>query len=119
MVNGALGAYLSRGARQLQVFVPDDEPARSTVARAVAERLAEIARAGGLLIAEVNGVPSPEHPIAPYLIGAGFVPSAMGFMMRRAPAAVPGFTLDPGSEDEPEPAEDEDALAPGSTKRHA
>jgi ATP-dependent helicase Lhr and Lhr-like helicase len=119
MVNGSLGAYLSRGARQLQVFLPDDEPARSTVARAVAERLAEIARAGGLLIAEVNGGPSPEHPIAPYLIGAGFVPSAMGFMMRRAPAAVPSFTLDLGSEDEPEQAEDEDTLASGSTKRHA
>jgi hypothetical protein len=43
----------------------------------------------------------------------------MGFMMRRAPAAVPSFTLDLGSDDEPEPAEDEDTLAPGSTKRHA
>jgi ATP-dependent Lhr-like helicase len=115
LVNGALGAYLSRGARQLQAFLPDDEPARSTVARAVAGRLAEIARAGGLLIAEVNGVPSPEHPIAPYLVSAGFVPSAMGFMMRRAPAVVPGFTL----EEEAEPPEDEDTLAPGTTKRHA
>jgi ATP-dependent Lhr-like helicase len=37
MVNGALAHYLSRGARQLQVFLPDDEPARSTVARAVAD----------------------------------------------------------------------------------
>ena len=82
-------------------------------------RLAQVARAAGLLIAEVNGVPSPAHPIAPYLVTAGFVPSAMGFMMRRAPAAVPGFTLDLSSEDESEPAEDEDTLAQGTTKRHA
>jgi ATP-dependent Lhr-like helicase len=119
LVNGALGAYLSRGARQLQVFLPDDEPARSTVARAVAGRLAEIARAGGLLIAEVNGLPSAEHPIAAYLVGAGFVPSAMGFMMRRAPAAVPSFTLALGGEDEADPLDDEATLAPGTTKRHA
>ena len=33
LVNGALGAYISRGARQLQVFLPEDEPARSTVGR--------------------------------------------------------------------------------------
>ena len=119
LVNGALGAYLSRGARQLQVFLPDDEPARSTVARAVAGRLAEIARAGGLLIAEVNGMPSAEQPIAAYLVSAGFVPSAMGFMMRRAPAAVPSFTLDLSGEDEAEPPDDEETLAPGTTKRHA
>ena len=36
LVNGALGAYISRGARQVQVFMPEDEPARSTLARAVA-----------------------------------------------------------------------------------
>jgi ATP-dependent Lhr-like helicase len=119
MVNGGLGAYLSRGARQLQVFLPDDEPSRSTVARAVAGRLAEIARAGGLLIAEVNGMPSSEHPIAPYLVSAGFIPSAMGYMMRRALPAVAGFTNDLSGEDEPEPADDEDTLAPGTTKRHA
>jgi hypothetical protein len=64
-------------------------------------------------------VPSSDHPIAPYLVSAGFVPSAMGFMMRRAPAAVPAFTLDLGGEDESEPADDEETLAPGTTKRHA
>ena len=90
LVNGALGAYISRGARQVQVFLPEDEPARSTVARAVAERLASLARDSGLLIAEINGQPAPEHPIAPSLVNAGFAPSAMGFMMRKTPlSAVP------------------------------
>jgi ATP-dependent Lhr-like helicase len=86
IVDGALAAYISRGARQLLVFLPEDEPARSTVGRALAARLAGLARDAGLLIAEVNGVPTSDHPIAPYLLGAGFTPSAMGFLLRRAPA---------------------------------
>jgi len=117
LVNGMLGAYISRGARQLQAFLPDDEPARSTMARAVAGRLAALARAAGLLIAEVNGVPTAEHPLAPYLVNAGFAPSAMGFMMRRAPAAVPSFAIDLNEDEELEPREDE--ASPATTKRHA
>ena len=35
LVNGALGAYIGRGARQIQVFLPEDEPFRSTTARAM------------------------------------------------------------------------------------
>ena len=81
-VNGALAAYISRGARQLLVFLPEDEPARSTVARALATRLAQLARGEeavlALLIGEINGVPASEHPLAPYLVEAGFSPSAMG-----------------------------------------
>jgi ATP-dependent Lhr-like helicase len=87
LVNGSLTAYLSRGARQLLVFLPEDEPVRSIAARALADRLALLARDrdGGvaLLIAEINGSPSADHPLAPYLLEAGFSPSAMGFQMRR------------------------------------
>jgi hypothetical protein len=36
-----------------------------------------------LLIAEINGLPAAEHPLASYLVGAGFSPSAMGFQIRR------------------------------------
>ena len=125
MVNGALGAYVGRGGRQVQVFLPDDEPARSMVARGVAGRLAEIARSAGLLIGEVNGKTPGEHAIAPYLVNAGFVPSALGFMMRRVPSAIPGFTIALGEEEEEKEEETEegepgeaDTLAPG-TKRHA
>jgi hypothetical protein len=35
-----------------------------------------------LLIAEINGIPIAEHPFAPFLLDAGFNPSAMGFQMR-------------------------------------
>ena len=87
LVNGALAAYISRGARQLLVFLPEDEPARSMTARALAAKLASLARDDefrvALLIGEINGVPSSEHPLAPYLVDAGFSPSAMGFQMRR------------------------------------
>jgi ATP-dependent Lhr-like helicase len=80
IVNGALSAYVSRGGRQLLAFLPDDEPARSIAARGVARALARI----GLLVQEIDGVPAPEHPLATYLVEAGFNPSAMGFQIRHA-----------------------------------
>jgi ATP-dependent Lhr-like helicase len=86
VIDGSLAAYISRGARQILVYLPEDEPARSAVGRALAERLAALARDAGLLVAEVNGIPTSDHPIAPYLLGAGFTPSAMGFLLRRTPA---------------------------------
>ena len=92
LVNGALGAYIGRGARQIQVFLPEDEPVRSTTARAIAARLAALARDAGLLIADVNGLPTPEHPIATFLTEAGFYPSAMGFMIRRAAVPSPSVS---------------------------
>jgi ATP-dependent Lhr-like helicase len=95
LVNGALAAYIPRGGRQLLVYLPEDEPGRSMVGRAVAQRLATIARGedgrSGLLIAEINGVPTADHPLSPFLIEAGFNPSAMGFQMRRPPAPVAPF----------------------------
>ena len=85
LINGALAAYISRGARQLHVFLPEDEPGRSTVARALAGRLAGL----GLLIAEINGVAADEHLLARFLVDAGFSPSAMGFHVRRGISAPP------------------------------
>ena len=87
LVNGALGAYIPRGARQVTVFLPEDEPTRSTVGRALAARLARLARVEegqpGLLVSEINGLPATEHPFASFLLEAGFNPGAMGFQMRR------------------------------------
>ena len=65
-------------------YVPDDEPQRSAIARPLAERLASVARGeAGLLVSEINGIPAVEHPLAPFLVDAGFYPSAMGLMIRR------------------------------------
>ena len=87
-VNGHLAAYLSRGARQILVHLPEDEALRGLIGRALARQLATIARASGLLIAEINGARTADHPLAVFLAEAGFSPSAMGFMItRRAGAA--------------------------------
>jgi ATP-dependent Lhr-like helicase len=88
LANGSLAAYIPRGGRQLVVWLPEDEPVRSAVGRALARKLAAIARdesRGGLLVGEINGRDPAEHPLAPFLIEAGFHPSAMGFQMRRQP----------------------------------
>jgi ATP-dependent Lhr-like helicase len=76
-------AYLARGGRALTVYLPDDEPARSMVARAVAGALAEH---GGVLLSEINGAPAGEHPLSPYLADAGFALSALGFALSRRTA---------------------------------
>ncbi|HEY0876098.1 MAG TPA: crosslink repair DNA glycosylase YcaQ family protein [Vicinamibacterales bacterium] len=88
LVNGALAAYLSRGARQLLTFLPEDEPQRSALGRPLARQLAAIAREAGLLIAEVNGVPIGDHPLASFLEDAGFRPSAMGHLLARRTAGA-------------------------------
>jgi ATP-dependent helicase Lhr and Lhr-like helicase len=86
LVNGALAAYVPRGGRQVTVYLPEDEPARSTTGRALGRALARLARdenRGGLLLAEIDGREPADHPLAPFLIEAGFNPSAMGFQMLR------------------------------------
>ena len=84
LVNGALAAYLARGDRQLTTFLPESEPDRSKVGRAVARVLIDRARSGGdaprgMLIEEIDGTTPSQHPFSQYLAGAGFVAGAMGF----------------------------------------
>jgi ATP-dependent Lhr-like helicase len=86
LVNGSLAAYLPRGLRELTAFLPEDEPGRSAVGRALGGALADLARARGLLVAEINGRDPSEHPLTPYLIDAGFHASAMGLQMVRPPS---------------------------------
>jgi ATP-dependent Lhr-like helicase len=78
LVDGFLEAYLARGRRDLRVTWNAEEPRRSRVGRALASALFEMAtRASetraGMLIASVNDEPSPDHPLAAWLIEAGFV----------------------------------------------
>jgi ATP-dependent Lhr-like helicase len=84
IVDGALVGYLARGDRVLFTFLPDAEPERSKVARALSIALINRARAGvdaprGMLIEEVDSVEPSGHPLAPFLVQAGFAPGAMGF----------------------------------------
>ncbi len=87
LIDGQLAAYLGRG-RQLLVYLPEPNPIDPASRVPLAARLADIARGGGgreggLLIGEIDGAPAAEHPLAPFLITAGFVMSAFGFQIRR------------------------------------
>jgi ATP-dependent Lhr-like helicase len=91
--DGDLVAYLRRNNPALQVFLPADEPDRSTVARDLAGFLADYAQSlvqnpatrhyGGLSIATIGGRAAHEHPFAEFLCEAGFHASPRGFHVRR------------------------------------
>jgi ATP-dependent Lhr-like helicase len=99
LVDGALTAYLRRGNPNVQVLLPEEEPQRSQTARALAEFLvAQVQRLeadggergrGGMLVTQVNGVSVAEHPLARFLLDAGFQPGAMGFNVTRGLPGLP------------------------------
>ncbi len=99
LCDGALVAYLRRGNPNLQVFLPEEEPQRSHVARSLAEFLVgrvqgergeDDAGRAGLLISAVNGVAVAESAMARALLDAGFAAGAMGFNVRRNLPPLPG-----------------------------
>ncbi|MGN6182081.1 MAG: DNA glycosylase AlkZ-like family protein, partial [Thermoanaerobaculia bacterium] len=81
LVNGMMSCYISRGEKQLLVFLPEDEPSRTNVARAIARTLASLVKEGprrAMLIVEVNDEPVARSPLASFLIEEGFAATAMG-----------------------------------------
>ena len=93
LVNGRLGAYVSRNARQVISYLPGDDPDRSLIGRAVAQRLAEAAqvafeRSDPFVIHDINGAPAAGHPLEAFLLDAGFVRSSLGLHLRREPRAA-------------------------------
>jgi ATP-dependent Lhr-like helicase len=98
LIDGRMTAWIARGGRQLVVCLPDDEPERSRLGRALATELVEIAhrspaRRRGWLIEEINGKPAREHAAVEYLRDVGFASTALGLQLRVAPrrmgASVP------------------------------
>jgi ATP-dependent Lhr-like helicase len=92
LVDGALAAYLRRGNPNVQVLLPEEEPQRSQAARALAEFLVQQVQRednpegrgrNSMLIAQVNGVNVAEHPLARFLLDAGFQAAPVGFNVRR------------------------------------
>ena len=80
LVNGRMACYVSRGEKQLSVYLPDDEPEWSIVARAVATKLAALVGEGqrrAMLITDVN-----DDAMVPFLIEAGFRQTAQGYQKR-------------------------------------
>jgi ATP-dependent Lhr-like helicase len=89
LIDGALAAYLRRSNPNFQVFLPEEEPARSNTAKNLSEFLVIRAQAeGGMLITSLNGTPVAEHWLAQPLLEAGFVAGAMGFHLRRSAGPV-------------------------------
>ncbi|WP_255551377.1 DEAD/DEAH box helicase [Granulicella sp. dw_53] len=100
LCDGALVAYLRRGNPNVQVFLPEEEPGLSQVARALAEFFVKRVQGerdeddatgrAGMLISSVNGVAVAESVMAQPLLDAGFVAGAMGFNVRRGLPQLPG-----------------------------
>jgi ATP-dependent Lhr-like helicase len=109
LVNGALAAHFGRGGRGLLVWLPEDEPDRTTVARSVAERLAALGNSEPMLITEINGQDAREHPLAEHLRAAGFTASSHGLYLSRRtrPSAEPWRTPRTEPEDVLEPTGEE------------
>jgi ATP-dependent Lhr-like helicase len=87
LVNGLMACYVSRGEKQLLLFLPDDEPMRSLVGREVARQLASLVHDGmrrALLIAEINDEPASRSPLAPFLVEQGFAATGLGYQLRAA-----------------------------------
>jgi ATP-dependent Lhr-like helicase len=88
LVDGVLAGYVARDEREVLAFLPEAEPDRSRIGRAVARALAGwSARTGRLRLGyEVGGAPPlGSSPIASYLLEAGFVRSGPGVILVAAP----------------------------------
>ncbi|MGA2537820.1 MAG: helicase-related protein [Terracidiphilus sp.] len=93
--NGQLVAWLRRGNPNLLVFLPAEEPERSQVASGLAHFLCargqdrmRVSSHQGVLITTINGQPVAAHPMARYLMDAGFHPGPLGMHLRRIPLAL-------------------------------
>jgi Lhr-like helicase len=93
--NGQLVAWLRRGNPNLLIFLPGEEPERSQTAAGLAHficgRGQQRMRGNnheGVLITTINGQPVAVHPMAKFLMDAGFHPGPLGMHLRRIPLAI-------------------------------
>jgi ATP-dependent Lhr-like helicase len=93
--NGQLIAWLRRGNPNLLVFLPAEEPERAQVAAGLAHFLCtrgqdrmRLSSHQGVLITTINGQPVAAHPMARFLMDAGFHPGPLGMHLRRIPLAL-------------------------------
>jgi ATP-dependent Lhr-like helicase len=93
--NGQLVAWLRRSNPNLLVFLPAEEPERSQAASGLAHFLSARgqdrlrgASQQGVLITTINGQPVAAHPMARFLMDAGFSAGPLGMNLRRIPGAV-------------------------------
>ena len=93
--NGQLVAWVRRNNPNLLIFLPADEPERSQAASGLAHFLSargqermRISSHQGVLITTINGQPVVAHPMARFLMDAGFHPGPLGLHLRRIPIPI-------------------------------
>jgi ATP-dependent Lhr-like helicase len=93
--NGQLVAWLRRGNPNLLVFLPAEEPERSQTAAGLAHFLCVRGQQRmrgnsheGVLVTTINGQPVAAHPMARFLMDAGFHAGPLGMHLRRIPMAI-------------------------------
>ncbi len=93
--NGQLVAWLRRGNPNILVFLPVEEPERSQTTAGLAHFLCSrgqermrLSAHQGVLITTINGQPVAAHPMARFLMDAGFHPGPLGMHLRRIPLAL-------------------------------
>ena len=95
LCNGKLIAWLRRNNPNVLIFLPGEEPERSRMAAGLAhflwtrgqERMQGGSREG-VLVTTINGQPVAAHPMARFLMDAGFHPGPLGMHLRRMPLPV-------------------------------
>jgi ATP-dependent Lhr-like helicase len=112
LVDGEMTAYIARGARELTVHLPEEEPVRTRRAREAARRIAVHASDDGLnratvFVTTINDQPATHHPFAFFLEEAGFVRGALGLQAprprgRAAEPVEPAEAVDHGEVGEPD-----------------
>jgi ATP-dependent helicase Lhr and Lhr-like helicase len=104
--NGQLVAWLRRGNPNILVFLPAEEPERSQTAAGLAhflcsrgqERMRQSSHQG-VLITTINGQPVAAHPMARFLMDAGFHPGPLGMHLRRILLPMGQHPHEPGAID--------------------
>jgi len=93
--NGQLVAWLRRGNPNLLIFLPGEEPERGHTAAGLAHFLCARGQQRmrgnsheGVLITTINGQPVAAHPMARFLMDAGFHAGPLGMHLRRIPMAI-------------------------------
>ncbi|HET7102461.1 MAG TPA: helicase-related protein, partial [Terracidiphilus sp.] len=93
--NGQLVAWFRRNNPNILVFLPADEPERSQTAAGLAHFLCargqqqmRLAGRHGVMITSINGQPVGAHPMARFLMDAGFYSGPLGMHLRRIPVPL-------------------------------
>jgi ATP-dependent Lhr-like helicase len=100
LVDGQLAAYIQRGEKDLAPVLPDEDPTRTRVARALARACARWARLTGRMSIGWGSQDAPlnQGPLAPHLREAGFLPIGPGFRLQALPGPP---ATDEGAPDDP------------------